>query len=264
MPVPIYVVDAFTTEAFRGNPAGVCILPAPAPVSWMQSVAAEMKHAETAFVSPAEDGYQLRWFTPTEEVELCGHATLASAHVLWSTHRLRHDAPARFLTRVHGILTCRNVEGRVTMDFPAVPTQPHPKPPGFDSALGSPVTAFESNGMDYLAELEDATAVRDLEPDLAAIAALGLRGLIVTARGRDYDFVSRFFAPNFGVPEDSVTGSAHCALAPYWAPRLGKEALVGYQASERGGIVGVQLMGDRCILSGSAITVLQGDWLIDY
>lgn len=227
----------------------------------MQAVAAEMKHAETAFLSPSEDGCDIRWFTPLAEVDLCGHATLASAHVLWSTGRLASSEPARFLTRVHGTLTCTSVEGRVAMDFPAVPTEPHPAPPGFAAALGAPIVGFASNGMDFLAELEDEQAVRDLDPDMAAIQDLGQRGLIVTARGEQYDFVSRFFAPAFGVPEDAVTGSAHCALAPYWAPKLGKQGMVGYQASARGGMVGVELIGDRCVLSGSAVTVLAGEWV---
>jgi len=149
------------------------------------------------------------------------------------------------------------------MDFPSVPTHATPPPPGFATALGAPIIAFETNGMDFLAELASEEAVRDLEPDIDAIASIGLRGLIVTAKGRDYDFVSRFFAPNFGVPEDPVTGSAHCALAPYWAPKLGKDGMVGYQASQRGGFVGVELIGDRCVLSGSAVTVLSGEFSVE-
>lgn len=262
-PVPIYVVDAFTPAPFAGNPAGVCLLERPADPRWMQDVAAEMKHAETAFVSPRPDGgFDLRWFTPATEVDLCGHATLASAHVLWSTGRLAEEQEARFFTK-SGELACRRDGEAIRMDFPAEPPSQVTAHPGLEAALGRPAEWVGQNRMDLFVVLPHAHDVRSLGPRMAAVAMLGGRGVIVTAPSDDpaYDFVSRFFAPAAGVPEDDATGSAHCALAPFWGERLGKRELVGYQASARGAVIGVALKGDRVDLIGRAVTVLEGTLL---
>jgi PhzF family phenazine biosynthesis protein len=256
-------VDAFSAEPFRGNPAGVCLLDGARPEAWMQSVAAEMNLSETAFLLREGDAFRLRWFTPTTEVPLCGHATLASAHALWSTGRLRAEEEARFDTR-SGRLTARRVGTRIQMDFPAVPVAPAPLPAEAAAALGvQPVAAtntVDSKQQNYLLELASEAAVRGLRPDFHALRRLSW-GYIVTARADAgaFDFVSRYFAGHFGIDEDPVTGSAHCSLAPYWCDKLGKTALVGHQVSARGGVVHVELRGDRVLLSGDAVTVLKGE-----
>ncbi|HVJ82976.1 MAG TPA: PhzF family phenazine biosynthesis protein, partial [Planctomycetia bacterium] len=261
----IYQVDAFTDRPFAGNPAGVCILPSPRPAEWYQQVAAEMNLAETAFLVPAQSGWNLRWFTPTVEVDLCGHGTLAAAHVLYETGALPEDRPVEFYTR-SGALSAAKVGSAIELDFPSEPAS---VPAGetlssaLCAALGvSPRKALR-NRLDVLLELDSDAAVRDLDPDFGALAQVDTRGLIVTARaaeGRDYDFVSRFFAPAAGILEDPVTGSAHCALAPYWSAKLGRDRLVGYQASRRGGYVRVKLAGDRVRLLGRAVTVFRAEW----
>jgi PhzF family phenazine biosynthesis protein len=257
----IIVVDAFTDTPFAGNPAAVCLLPAPADEQWMRHVAREMNLAETAFLHPEGDGWRLRWLTPTVEVDLCGHATLASAHILWEDGHLSHSAPARFQTR-SGLLTATCERGRITLDFPAKIAQPAEPPPLLCEALG--VTAprwVGRNQFDYLVELDDEAAVRRLTPDHTRLATLPVRGVIVTAvadRGAPHDFISRFFAPGSGITEDPVTGSAHCALAPYWGAKLGRSEMTGYQASPRGGTVRVQLRGDRVLLGGQAVTMMRG------
>jgi len=256
MTAPIYVVDAFTRHAFAGNPAAVCLLDTPANETWMQNVAAEMKHAETAFLVPRGEGYQLRWFTPAVEVDLCGHATLASAHVLWNCGRLSLDQPAIFETK-SGTLRARHTGELIELDFPSLPPSETPLD-GIEAAIGAKPVWVGKSRFDYLAELESEAAVRNLKPDIAAINRLDARGLMVTARGSEHDFVSRFFAPQAGVDEDSVTGSAHCVLGPYWVAKIGKETLDGYQASQRGGLVRVTVRGDRCHLGGHAVTVLEG------
>ncbi len=262
MKTPVCVVDAFASERFRGNPAAVCLLAAPASVEWMQSVAAEMNLSETGFVVPRGDGWGLRWFTPTVEVALCGHATLASAHVLWERGLVTGDQAIRFHTERSGVLVCERRDGRIAMDFPACPVMPIPVPAGLAKMLGTEPGWVGRAEFDLLCELTDADAVRDLRPDLAALARLPFRGVIVTARGEDgFDCVSRFFAPGVGVPEDPVTGSAHCALAPYWAARSGRTELRGWQASRRGGEVRMNLAGDRVWLGGTAVTVWQGELL---
>jgi PhzF family phenazine biosynthesis protein len=260
--LPMYIVHAFTDRPFAGNPAAVCFPPAPPSDSWMQQVAAEMRLSETAFVTPAEDGYRLRWFTPTVEVDLCGHATLAAACVLWETGRLGPGDQARFHTR-SGLLTVDQGPMGMTMDFPARPAEPCREWGDLPAVLGAQARFIGRNGMDGLVELEDEQAVRSLRPDFALLAQYPVRGVIVTARSDDpdYDFVSRFFAPRAGVPEDPVTGSAHCCLGPYWSERLGKRDLVGYQASARGGTVRVGLRGNRVELGGQAVIVLSGEWL---
>ncbi|MBP6470303.1 MAG: PhzF family phenazine biosynthesis protein [Chloroflexi bacterium] len=255
----VYQVDAFTAVPFSGNPAAVCLLTNPAEQDWMQHVAKEMNLSETAFLVPAADGYQLRWFTPTVEVDLCGHATLASAHVLWETKRLLPDQEARFFTR-SGLLTAVRANAWITLDFPAKPEQPTAVPPGLVDALGVVPVYVGRNAFDYIVEVASETAVRTLQPDFAALRTLGVRGVIVTSQAETtgFDFVSRFFAPGSGIDEDPVTGSAHCCLGPFWAKRLGLTEFTAYQASPRGGVVGVQLVGDRVLLRGQAVTVLRG------
>ena len=259
MPIPIAVIDAFTTEAFRGNPAAVCLLDPGTAVNdaWMQGVAAELNLSETAFLAQRADGsHDLRWFTPAAEVALCGHATLASAHLL--------GGDGVFHTQ-SGVLTCRTVGGGwIEMDFPSLPVTPVPSDDTMARALGTTeIYGVGRSRFDLVVELGSAADVRELQPDLGAIAAMEARGVAVTAPGdRDgIDCVSRFFAPAVGVDEDPVTGSAHCALAPFWAERLGRTELVGEQASARGGIVRMRLDGDRVFLAGQAVTVWEGTLL---
>ncbi|GAA4230646.1 PhzF family phenazine biosynthesis protein [Actinomadura meridiana] len=264
------MVDAFTDRPFAGNPAGVCLLPDAGDPGWMQRVATEMRHSETAFVRPDDaDGgadFELRWFTPVMEVALCGHATMASAHALYETDAVPSGRPIRFRTLRSGVLTVtRDETGRLSMDFPACPAKPADVPDGLADALDAPVGGVARNAQnDLVVDVASEDVVRGLVPDTRALAEIDARGVIVTAAadpGRDHDFVSRFFAPRVlpGDAEDPVTGSAHCALAPHWAARLGRDTLTGYQASARGGHVHVTLRGDRVILSGTAITILDGD-----
>ncbi|WP_026401787.1 PhzF family phenazine biosynthesis protein [Actinomadura rifamycini] len=262
------VVDAFTDRPFVGNPAAVCLLDGPAEPGWMQRVAAEMKHSETAFVRPIEApdaDFELRWFTPAAEVDLCGHATLATAHALFETGTAA-ARPIRFRTLHSGVLTVtRGHDGGLRMDFPACPTTETGPPDGLAGMLGArPLRVGRTSLGDLLVEVADEAAVRGLAPDTGALARLDVRGVIVTAaadEGREYAFVSRFFAADLlpGDHEDPVTGSAHCALGPYWGERLGRTELVGYQASARGGLVGVTLRDDRVELAGRAFTVLDGE-----
>jgi PhzF family phenazine biosynthesis protein len=264
MPFPaVTVVDAFTDTPFAGNSAAVCVLPAPRDERWMQAVARELKHAAHAFLLRESDEWRLRWFTPAAEVDLCGHATLASAHVLWDEGHAPRGELARFQTR-SGLLTAANRDGWITLDFPATPPTPADAPPELAEALGSGIVAAYHTRFDWLVELENEAAVRAVAPDLDLVARLGRRGVIVTSRASSvgYDFVSRFFAPNLGLPEDPVTGSAHCALGPLWGHRLGRQELVGYQASPRGGTVRVTLRGgERVLLGGKAVTTLRGELL---
>ncbi len=261
MPVRLTTVDAFTATPFAGNPAAVCLLPSPRDDAWMQAVAREMNLAETAFLLREGDEFGLRWFTPAVEVDLCGHATLASAHVLWEDGHLPQGAEARFHTR-SGLLRAARQDDWITLDFPATPPVPCDPVPEVVQAIGAPIRLHARSKFDYLVELESEAAVRALTPDLALLARLGgTRGVIATSRSTSpgIDFVSRFFAPAAGIPEDPVTGSAHCALGPLWAERLGKTSLVGYQASPRGGMVRVTLKGDRVLLGGQAVTVLRAE-----
>jgi PhzF family phenazine biosynthesis protein len=257
---PLAVVDAFTDEAFRGNPAAIVLLETAADGEWMQAVASEMKHAETAFLVPRSDAaFDLRWFTPETEVDLCGHATLASAHALWEWGTLAGAMPARFHTK-SGVLTCTRAGALIEMDFPATPASPAEEPAGLFAALGASGKVSRSDFY-VLVEVADATTVRSLVPNFTQLAAVDARAVIVTAAGdAGFDVVSRMFAPNVGIPEDPVTGSAHCVLAPYWAPRFGT-TLRAYQASPRGGVVNTRIEGDRVILAGNAITVLRGELL---
>ncbi|HEY3989521.1 MAG TPA: PhzF family phenazine biosynthesis protein [Acidobacteriaceae bacterium] len=272
MPQPIAVVDAFTAEPYRGNPAGIYVLPAPASDEWMQSVAIEMNHAETAFLircgASNEDGYDLRWFTPGGEVDLCGHATLASAHYLWETGALPANEQARFHTK-SGLLTADRllIGGTpwIELDFPSEPAQLTTTPADLAAMLGAEPVFVGRNRMDYLVELADEWTVRSLRPDLKQVAALSdaedMRGIIVTAAGTnsEADIVSRCFYPRMRIDEDPVTGSAHCGLAPYWIPRLAKQEIIAYQASARGGWLCLRLAGNRVRLRGQAVTTLRGE-----
>jgi PhzF family phenazine biosynthesis protein len=264
MPVPIFQVDSFAEAPFQGNPAGVCLLAKPAEDAWMQSVAAEMNLAETAFPLAEADGFRLRWFTPKVEVKLCGHATLATAHILWERGILPPTREARFET-LSGLLTARRDGGLVELDFPARP--PLPRPPDWADvvvgALGVKPVAIAMSAEDVLFEAADEETVRSVAPDLATLRTLPARGVIVTSRSSDerFDIVSRFFAPAVGIDEDPVTGSAHTVLAPYWAAKLGKKELTAYQASARGGVLHLRLAGDRVKIAGRAVTVIAGELL---
>lgn len=263
MTLPLFVVDAFAERAFAGNPAAVCLLPTPRDAAWMQLVAREMSLSETAFVVARDDGdFDLRWFTPAVEVDLCGHATLASAHVLWETAKLDATRAARFHTR-SGLLTASRENGRIVLDLPAHPAKEASLPEGIAAALGVEPAWVGRSRFDVFAEVAREADVKAMAPDFVALAKVEGRGFIVTARGADgaFDFVSRFFAPRVGVPEDPVTGSAHCVLGPYWAAKLGKTDLVGHQLSARGGVVHVTVRGERVRLGGGAVTVTRGELL---
>lgn len=253
-------IDAFTADAFRGNPAAVCLLESERDEAWMQNVAAEMNLSETAFLLPQGDGFSLRWFTPAVEVALCGHATLASAHALWEQGVLGLGQTARFHTK-SGLLTATREGAWIELDFPATLEEAADPPPALLESLGIEKPVYVGrNRFDYLVEVESEAAVRALDPDHARLRTLPARGVIVTSRGSNgkFDFVSRFFAPGSGVDEDPVTGSAHCCLTPYWSARLGKEEMTAFQASKRGGVVRVRLAGDRVKLGGQAVTVFRG------
>ena len=254
----LHVVDAFTDQPFAGNPAAVCLLDAPGEDGWMKLVAREMNLSETAFLHPIEGGWSLRWFSPKVEVKLCGHATLASAFVMWETGVAGPDEAIRFHT-LSGWLTCRRIEGWIEMDFPAKVCSPCVVPGGLAEALGCEPLAAGHNGMDYLVEVADENILHSLKPNFTALATLPVRGVIVTCRSSslEFDFLSRFFAPAAGVNEDPVTGSAHCALGPWWQAKLGKSDLTAYQASERGGIVKLTVRGERVILRGQAVMMSQ-------
>lgn len=264
MAIPIVQVDAFTNHPFAGNPAAVCILPEVRPDAWMRNVAREMNLSETAFLVPEDSGYRLRWLTPAVEVDLCGHATLASAHVLWEDGHLASGAQARFHTR-SGLLLADRRGDWIEMDFPAKQGKAVDPPPGLLPALGlqpSDASAIERNQFDYLVEVDSEERLRSLSPDHSALRKVEARGVIVTARGSgEFDFVSRFFAPGAGVDEDPVTGSAHCALGPYWMKRLSKCEFTAYQASLRGGTVRVRIVGERVLLGGQAVTVMRAELL---
>jgi len=260
MGIPIIQVDAFTDKPFSGNPAAVCILPEPRDDEWMQNVAHEMNLSETAFLVQRDDGFDLRWFTPVIEVDLCGHATLASSHVIWEQGIQDDDKGIRFHTK-SGLLTAERVEAWIELDLPVIHQEPAEAPPGLLEALSiEPVYVGLSEG-EYLIEVESEEIVRDLEPDFTSLRDLQVFGVIVTSRSSsgEFDFVSRFFAPGAGIDEDPVTGAAHCRLGPYWKDRLGQEEFIAYQASARGGIVRIRVAGDRVILGGRAVTVMRGE-----
>jgi PhzF family phenazine biosynthesis protein len=257
----LFQIDAFADVPFTGNPAAVCLLgDAHRDDAWMQNLAAEMNLSETAFVRRQDGDWSLRWFTPTIEVALCGHATLASAQALLEEELLAPGGTATFHTK-SGPLTARHAGELIELDFPAKVAARSEPPDGLIEALGAQPVGISRNEFDYLVELPTERDVRDLKPDYPMLRRIPVRGVIVTSRAstKGFDFVSRFFAPGAGIDEDPVTGSAHCALAPYWAPRLRKENFVAYQASPRGGVLRVTLAGDRVRLGGRAITVFRGE-----
>lgn len=258
--IRILQIDAFTDRPFAGNPAAVCLLKKEADSDWMQAVAAEMNLSETAFVRPIEDGFELRWFTPLVEVDLCGHATLASAHGLWSEGVVSGALPIRFHTK-SGVLTCTQNGDFIELDFPATPLQEVEPNAGLIDALGVEPVFVGKSKFDDLVQVESEESVRSLKPDFSQLRELSMRGVMVTSVSDDphFDFVSRFFAPGVGIDEDPVTGSAHCCLGPYWSERLGKTEMTAFQASARGGVVRVRVEGDRVLLGGQAVTVLRGE-----
>lgn len=258
----LYIVDAFAERPFEGNPAAVVPLAGPRPADWMQAVAAEVNLSETAFFWTGRDGFEMRFFAPKAEVALCGHATLAAAHVAWETRRASVAQTIRFATQ-GGPLTGRRAGKIIAIELPALPAQPAPEPPGLARALGVQPRLVARNRFDLLVLLDRESEVRALAPDLQALAELDEEGVIVTAlaEGTEADFVSRTFYPKVGIPEDPVSGASHCCLGPFWGARLGRTELVGYQASARGGRVRVHLVGDRVILGGQATTVLKGELL---
>lgn len=260
----LFQVDAFTAQAFRGNPAAVCLLDRERDANWMQSVGAEMNFSATAFLLPRDDVYSLRWFTPAVEVALCGHATLASAHALWEEGMLAANDVARFLTK-SGLLTATRDGEWIDLDFPATLETRADPPDELLESLGISVPVYVGrNKFDYLVEVESEEVVRAMTPDHARLSTIPMRGVIVTSRSMsgEYDFVSRFFAPGSGIDEDPVTGSAHCCLTPYWSSRLGKDAMTAFQASPRGGVLRVRMAGDRVKLGGRAVTVLRGELVV--
>lgn len=256
----IYQVDAFAHKPNSGNPAAVCMLEEEADDSWMQNVAMEMNLSETAFLYRLSRGFNLRWFTPTTEVDLCGHATLASAHILWEKGYLNPDKEAEFHTR-SGVLKASKKRDLIELDFPSEPEVEAPDPPGIKEALGVSPVYVGKNRFDYLVEIESEEVLRDIAPDLNMLKKIPARGVIVTAacETAEYDFISRFFAPASGIDEDPVTGSAHCCLAPYWHTKTGKKEMIAYQASKRGGVVYLSIRGDRVILGGKAVTVFSDE-----
>lgn len=254
------IVDAFTSRPFAGNPAAVVVLPAPWEAGRMQHVAREFNLSETAFLVRRPDGFDLRWFTPEVEVELCGHATLASAHVLWSEGHLAEGETARFHTESGLLLAARRGEW-IELDFPSRLQSPAEPPTGLVEALGVRPTYVGRWRDDWLVELASEAEVRQAQPDHTRLAAVGVRGAMITAAASTpgLDFVSRFFVPGAGIAEDPVTGSAHCCLAPYWAGTLGKSEMTAFQASARGGELRVRLDGERVRIAGHAVTVARGE-----
>jgi len=264
MKLTIFQVDAFTNKPFSGNPAGVCVLPEPRDDHWMQQVAMEMNLSETAFLLRQDDGFNLRWFTPAVEVDLCGHATLASAHTLWETGYLQPTQQARFHTR-SGLLTADRKGDWIELDFPARSEEPAEAPPEMVQALGVPIRYTGNGAVGYLVEVDTEETVRTIKPDMTLLGRLPVQGVIVTsvATSPGYDFISRYFAPGVGINEDPVTGAAHCCLGPFWSKRLDKNEFIAYQASARGGVVRVRVIGDRVRLGGQAVTVLRAE-LMEY
>jgi len=265
MPTPLTIVDAFTSVAFSGNPAAVCVLSEPGDEKWMQNVALEMNLSETAFLYPingeSDNQYNLRWFTPVTEVDLCGHATLASAHALWEMGAWSGEKGLCFNTR-SGVLRALFKKGKIQLDFPALEATPLKSPPNFNALLSVETIWVGKSESDYLVEVGDARTVAELKPNFGALGEIEARGIIVTAISeveRSADFVSRFFAPRVGIDEDPVTGSAHCLLGPYWGSKLKKNSLVGHQLSSREGEVEIVIEGERVLLAGSAVTILRGE-----
>jgi PhzF family phenazine biosynthesis protein len=261
MALTIYVVDAFTEKAFKGNPAAVCLTSEPLDDVLMQSIAEEMNLSETAFLSPQQDGYSLRWFTPNTEVELCGHATLASAHTLWETEILPKVQQANFYTK-SGLLTASKDGSWIQLNFPVEPVSESEYPFELIEALNVEPIYVGRNRFDYFIEIESEDVVKNLSPNFSMLRTIKTRGVNVTSKSNDFDFISRCFFPALGVNEDPVTGSAHCGLAPYWSKKLNKTQMYAYQASARGGILKIDLQKDRVLMAGQAATVMKGELLI--
>lgn len=264
MSYPLFHVDAFTSRPFSGNPAAVCLLPSWKDDRWLQAVAAEMNLSETAFLVKNASGFDLRWFTPKVEVDLCGHATLASAHVLWGQGKAKPADELQFTTK-SGVLKAIHAADNIELDFPLKPEESADPPPGLLQALGGSAKYVGRSQFDFIVEMESEAAVRSLAPDFTKLASVSARGIIVTSRSADpkFDFVSRFFAPAAGIDEDPVTGSAHCCLGDFWQKRLKKSQFVAYQASAQGGIVKVRVTNDRAFLGGSAFLVSSGVLLVE-
>lgn len=255
----IFVADAFTYTPYTGNPAAVCLLPCEKPDEWMQCIAAEMNLSETAFLIKLEDGsFSLRWFTPASEVSLCGHATLASAHILWE-QQLTQETEIRFYTK-SGLLTALRRGDRIELNFPVERDKPAEPPDVLAESINAAFAYVGRNRMDYIVEVKDQQTVASIQPDFEKLKSLETRGVIVTAKADDdgMDFVSRCFYPAIGINEDPVTGSAHCCLAPYWGNKLNKTIMSAKQLSLRGGGMEVELAGDRVLLRGHAVTTLYG------
>jgi PhzF family phenazine biosynthesis protein len=257
----VFHVDAFSSHPFGGNPAGVCLLTEPRSYVWMQRVAEELNLPETTFLRKENEGYNLRWFTPSVEVEISGHGTLASAHVLWEHGLLEPNEQAHFTT-MSGWLHATQNNGWIELDFPAEPVEDAVAPSEMVRALDAPVTYVGLNRLDYLVELDSETAVRTMKPDVDVLKHLPVRAIIVTAKSSspEYDYVTRFFAPGIGVNEDPVTGSSHCSLGPYWSKKLGKTELLAYQASRREGVVRIRMEKERVFLGGRATTIFSGEF----
>lgn len=262
MSISIFHVDAFTDRPFTGNPAAVCIMAGSRDDAWHQAVAAEMNLSETAFLMKEADGFRLRWFTPKVEVDLCGHATLASAHVLWQEELAAPDETIRFQT-LSGLLTASRKNDEIELDFPLEPDSSIDSPANLGKALGVPLKYVGKNRFGFLVEVDSDTVLRNMMPDFKLLATVTNRGVIVTSRSSEprFDFVSRFFAPGVGIDEDPVTGSAHCCLGAYWRRQMGKREFLAYQASARGGVVRVRVDNKRAYLGGKAVTVLKGELL---
>ena len=256
---PIFQVDAFTDTPFSGNPAAVCLLEREQDDRWLQNVAAEMNLSETAYLLPTEDGMQLRWFTPAMEVDLCGHATLSAAHILWEEQLISPDEDIRFHTE-SGLLTASRKNDLIELDFPNAAPGDCPPCPELAEALGVAVQHLCRNKYDYLVEVDGANTLRTMQPDFMKLAAVDIRGVIVTCRSEspEFDFLSRYFAPHAGINEDPVTGSAHCCSGPYWQDKLGKNEMIAFQTSKRGGVVHVRVESERVYLGGKAVTTLRG------
>jgi PhzF family phenazine biosynthesis protein len=262
MTIPLFHVDAFTDRPFAGNPAAVCLLPAWKENAWLQAVARDMNLSETAYLVKQPNHFDLRWFTPSVEVDLCGHATLASAHILWQQGQTASEE-IRFSTK-SGILKATRHGDDIELDLPLKPEEPAQAPPGLLEALGASAKYVGKNQFDYLVEVESESHLRQLAPDFKRLTTLSVRGIIVTSRSADprFDFMSRFFAPGSGIDEDPVTGSAHCCLGDFWRKRLNKSEFTAFQASPRGGIVKVRVVKDRAFLGGKAVTVAKGELLV--
>lgn len=262
MSFPLFQVDAFASKPFSGNPAAVCLLTEACDATWMQQVAAEMNLSETAFLYPKGAGYDLRWFTPVCEVDLCGHATLASAHTLWEEKYVDLETVIQFETR-SGVLRAEKKENRIQIDFPSEAEQRVDAPLELLEALGVEAVYLGKTRFDYLIEVSNETVLRGIQPDFNRLKKVAMRGVMVTAStsNADHDFVSRFFAPAVGIDEDPVTGSAHCVLGPYWEKRMGKKMLSAYQVSARGGRLKIRCEGERVFLEGEALTVFRGSLL---